>query len=45
MFETSEGNSIAVITENQSEEAQQNSPKEELQNTQSSYQLNGRKYL
>ncbi|KAL6345553.1 hypothetical protein AAG906_017280 [Vitis piasezkii] len=34
MFETSEINPIAVITENQSREMQQNSPKEELQNIQ-----------
>ena len=34
MFETSEINPIAVITENQSREMQQNSPKEESQNIQ-----------
>ncbi|RVW61060.1 hypothetical protein CK203_045851 [Vitis vinifera] len=34
MFETSEINPIAVITENQSREMQQNSPKEDLQNIQ-----------
>ena len=39
MLETYEVNLIAVITENQFGEVEQNSPKEELQNIQSSYWL------
>ena len=45
MSETSKVNPIVVITENQSREVQQNSPKKGLQHIQSSYRLNDKNYL